>query len=298
MNIAEEFKEAVKYAWESAPVRMVENGSEKSLKALKAYVKMHPGVIDNQLEKYHGYTLLHVACARGNFGAAKILIEHGADFKQTTASGATPLALAVLWCDDDTSPWEERKKLASLLLSKGADIEARFGDDKRTILQEAFSQQQEKEARFLLDKGADPLAAVESRNKMTPLMNCLENFGNENLMDLGIAKGMDVNAVNGFGMTPLFYAHTAVQALKLIEAGADPAHVDNNGRSALSLLPPDEEKTVRLIMTRDAEIKTAQTRMKKAQAVAEIDSACHTPFEAETMKTLKIKKGKGQKWTP
>ena len=125
-------------------------------------------------------------------------------------------------------------------------------------------------------------------------MNCMENFGNENLLDLGLAKGMDANAVNRFGMTPLFYAHTAVQALKLIEAGADPQHVDNNGRSALSLLPPAEEKTVRFVMARDAEFRTAQTRMKKAQSVAEIDAACHNPVDADTMKPLKLKKRKAQ----
>lgn len=292
MNIAEEFKEAVKYAWESAPVRMVENGSEKSLKALKAYVKMHPGVIDNQLEKYQGYTLLHVACARGNYGAAKILIEHGADFKQTTASGATPLALAVLWCDDATSPWEERKKLANLLLSKGADIEARFGDDKRTILQEAFSQQQVKEARFLIAAGADPLAETQTRNKMTPLMDCLQNSGNEELMDLGIEKGMNANAVNSFGMTPLFYAHSVQQALKLIRAGADPDHVDNTGRSALSLLNPADERAVKAQLDADASYAEAVAAKKKDRDEATITAACHAPVQAEAMKPLKIRKNR------
>lgn len=290
MNIAEEFKEAVKYAWESAPVRMVENGSEKSLKRLKAYVKMHPGVIDNQLEKYQGYTLLHVACARGNYGAAKILIEHGADIKQTTGSGATPLALAVLWCDDATSPWEERQKLAKLLVAKGADIEARFGDDRRTILQEAFSQQQEKEARFLLDLGADPLAAAQDRNNMTCLMNCLRNYPNENLMDLGLEKGMDVNAVNSFGMTPLFYAHTAQQALKLIKAGADPSHVDNQGRDALSLLPVLDALQVRETLAQEAMRREAETAKREEQEEAAHDTACHNPVQADIMKPLKLKK--------
>lgn len=292
MNIAEEFKEAVKYAWESAPVRMVENGSEKSLKALKAYVKMHPGVIDNQLEKYQGYTLLHVACARGNYGAAKILIEHGADFKQTTASGATPLALAVLWCDDDTSPWEERMKLASLLLSKGADIEARFGDDKRTLLQEAFNQKQEKEARFLLSKGADPHAAALDCHKMTPLMYCLLSAGNENLLDLGLEKGMDPNAVNHYGMTPLFYAKTARQALKLIKAGANPYHTDNDGRGALSLLNPADERAVKAQLDADASYAEAVAAKKKDRDEATIAAACHAPVQAEAMKPLKIRKNR------
>lgn len=289
MNIADEFKEAVKYAWENPPLRMVESGSAKAQKALKAYLKMHPGIIDDQLEKYPGYTLLHVAARRGNFGAAKILIEHGADLKQPTGSGVTPLALAVVF-SDNTATWQERQRLASFLLENGADIEARFGTEQRTMLQEAFAQNMEKEARFLLSKGADANAEPRDENKMTPLMECLRVPGGEGMLELGIAEGMDVTAENKFGMTAMCYAKTAAVALKLIEAGADPQARDKEGYTALSYLPQQEREIVESALQADAGRLNELREQKKARQDAALDAACHAPVNADTMKPLKLKK--------
>ncbi len=292
MKIAEEFKEAVKYALENPPLRMIESGSLRGQKALKAYLKMRPGIIDDKLEKYQGYTLLHVAARRGNAGAVKILAEYGADLKQTTDSGVTPLALAVIF-SDNTATWSERQRLASYLLEKGADIEARFGYDQRTMLQEAFAQNMEKEARFLLSKGANAHAEPLNEKKMTPLMECLLVPGGENMLELGIAEGMDVTAENIYGMTPMCFARTAAAALTLIEAGADPYHKDVSGCTAIAYVPEQEREIVESRLQADAGRLSALREQKKAKQDAAHDAACHAPVNADTMKPLKLKKKPG-----
>lgn len=61
----------------------------------------------------YGYTALHQACEKGNFGAAKILIEKGAEINVRESNGKTPLHLA---CE------EGHTQLVSLLIDYQADV--------------------------------------------------------------------------------------------------------------------------------------------------------------------------------
>ena len=286
MGIAAEFNEMFRYWRQSHVVRLVENDDAAGL---ASYLKWHPKAVHKPILKYCDSTLLHIAARYGKYDAAKTLIEHGAPVDAATRDGATPLLDATAGGDQD-SDVAQRHKIAELLLARGANIEQRFGDEKRTLLQHAFFNQDPAEARFLLAHGADPHAPSGTRNKMTPLMEGLSNFGSDEMLDIGLAAKMDVNAENSFGMTALFYASHADRAIKLIEAGADPYHKDHDGRSALDLLRENDKPVLDWYLKMDEFQRRARAEEIKAAVIEEAVAACHRPVPLPTTKPLILKK--------
>lgn len=98
-------------------------------------------------------TVLMLACAHGNIALARALIKLGADAGLPDNDNATPLHRAA----EGDAP-----ELISLLVKKGATLEARTGKAQRTPLMRAAELGKKDALKQLLKLGAAPDAATET----------------------------------------------------------------------------------------------------------------------------------------
>lgn len=152
-------------------------------------------------------------------------------------SGGTPLHFAAL--NNDTAAIRK-------LVSEGADIDAQTSaaggvgslpGGRLTPLHVAAAMQREDAALLLLELGADP--TIVSGYRDTALHLAVSN-GEVRLTEALVrARGVDINALQGIGMTPLALASMAPNSTKLmrllLDAGADPKARDKEGRTPLHL---------------------------------------------------------------
>lgn len=89
-------------------------------------------------------TPLQAALLTGQYGTAKMLIEHGADVLMRQAKGFTPMHEAAIL---------GRTDLVQLLLDHGAEVNSR-SDSGRTPLSDAIRHKQDEVAKLLREKGA------------------------------------------------------------------------------------------------------------------------------------------------
>jgi ankyrin repeat protein len=145
-------------------------------------------------------TLLHIAASYGAEKAARVLIDAGMPARAATPWGMTPLHSAAL---------HNRPGMVVFLLGLGADIDARTARDLTPLhLSNGTTQ-------LLLDSGADPKALNEDGE--TAMFN-------ETDVAALVKAGLDVNARNKFGWTPLHVAAFRAQtdhAKALLDHGAE-----------------------------------------------------------------------------
>ena len=172
-----------------------------------------------------GMTALHYAAARGHLQVVKLLLDHGADLAAVTKRCYTPLMMAV---------GRGRVGVAALLLSlPNINLEARTLGGWTALLS-AASGGHVQVVKLLLDHGADP-AAVDVRG-ITALMKAAMNGRGEVAALLLSTSNINLEARCGQGMTAL---HRAVVGGRLnlvkmlLQHGADPTSVDNNGWTIL-----------------------------------------------------------------
>ncbi len=164
--------------------------------------------VDVKAKDENGRTALHKAAEKDHFEIVKLLIEKGADVNIADNGGNTPLHHA------------KSKKVAELLLTNGANINAKNEDDE-TLLH--------------------------------PLLQSPYEY--EDLVNLYISKGADVNARNSEGFTPLDLAvdkrpKTTVEALR--EAGAE--HGNPLGRELLNMAEKGDLARVKELIKQGANI--------------------------------------------
>ena len=168
------------------------------------------------------------------------LLDRGADIAVTDRAGWNALHHAVL---------RNHVPSIELLAERGADLEA-MAPGRLSPLALAISEGMRWAAQALIDSGA-PADQVFADDELTPLMVLAtqgETFDRETrvaggpsvleLAELLIAKGADVNAATRHGVTPLMTAaghDNAAMIGVLIKAGADPARVNEAGRTALDI---------------------------------------------------------------
>lgn len=127
-----------------------------------------------------------------------ILLKCGADINQKDKKGNTPLLLAVL---------DDNKYVVRSLVKYGANLDL-ANLDADFPLQKSFKCRENEITQLLLDKGANVKAKYR---KNYTLLHAIAYGSKDNkkvFIDTLIAKGVDVNAINDYGATPL---HKAVE---------------------------------------------------------------------------------------
>jgi ankyrin repeat protein len=170
-----------------------------------------------------GFTALLFSAQQGHIESTRQLLAAGANVNDTAADGTSALVLAI-----DSAPvvservsrnalasHELQEKMAKFLLERGAD--PNLHGSGRTALHSAVQRKMPELLKALLDGGADPNARLERR---LPSVS----------RDVGIQNGMDVNTI---GATPFWLASSYGDLTSmriLLEHGADPllATVDHS----------------------------------------------------------------------
>jgi ankyrin repeat protein len=135
---------------------------------------------------------LSLALTQGKAHLARTLLENGVSLVQTHDSGHSALCHA---CEHGL------EGTVSLLLESGADPNRKCGQEGDTPLGVACNSGQVKVVSLLL---GDPRIDFDKRDDTgwTPL-NTAAMHGYTNIVEMLLAKGADINLVNGFGWSPL-----------------------------------------------------------------------------------------------
>jgi ankyrin repeat protein len=177
---------------------------------------------------------------------AAALLNSNADVNKRDKDGVTPL----MWTAGEGST-----SVVKDLIDKGADVKAKDNQGRTPVMSAAYKGFVEV-VKLLLEKGADINA--KDKNGWTALMfaasgenlkiiaiaksKAVVKYGNTggtiDVINMLIEKGLDVNAGDKDGYTPLvtaaYVGHVAVVKL-LIEKGADIDAKTQNGKTALSV---------------------------------------------------------------
>ena len=224
-----------------------EAAQKGSVEDVKKYLESGSGV--NEKDK-NGQTPLYFAA---NGAVAELLLSRGADVNARDKYGWTPLIAAMGFqtkgesmifvaknggANDQAAPTvvlpnkagiKVREDVAVLLISKGADINARDRDGW-TALHWA---QSKAVAELLIAHGVD--VNTKDDDGHTPL-HAASCFGQSDVVEVLLSHGADVKATDYMGMTPLFGAALMGQtnvAELMIAKGADVNAKDNAGWTPL-----------------------------------------------------------------
>ena len=157
---------------------------------------------------------IHAACAHGYSDQAAaivgVLLDSGAEISAVSMLGEQGIHLAA------TYGWE---RVIEVLLSRGADIDARTGSAEPHVVREASPEN------------------AEEVHQQTPLMISIRE-GAVDAVRLFLAQGASVHARDSSGSTPLhvaaspWWSESVEIANILIEAGADPSARNDRDESA------------------------------------------------------------------
>lgn len=163
-------------------------------------------------------SMLHVAVENNSLEITKLLIASGADVNIRGDLGRPPLDGAIWHRFKESIKKADYKEIISLLAHHGADLNIKYGPNKRTALHELVDgagcedpdgvwKEQCKNlvetVGVLIASGADVNARDASEN--TPL-HLAANSNSISLVNKLIAHGADLAATNNIGYTPLMYS--------------------------------------------------------------------------------------------
>jgi ankyrin repeat protein len=187
-------------------------------------------------DKWHGgdgsgghRTPLMFAVTGGHIDIAQTLLEWGANIM---ASDAGLGAAVVFW-----AVRSGKVEMLEFLASRGASLSTTDRRGQTLLFWAVAIQPAASRSRviyFLLEKGADP--NWRSSNGNTVLFGAANSHDTELVKDL-IRQGCDVNAVNNWGWTPLFWAALTENNLEVLEtllkSGANVNHKAKDGTTSL-----------------------------------------------------------------
>jgi ankyrin repeat protein len=206
--------------------------------------------VEVDLPNLYGRTPLHqVARETGNEGAARALLEHGANPDAQDRFGATGLNLAA---------WRGFRGVVDALLDHGADLGV-GGPLARPNTEFAAQKGLDRLFEGLLDAGVD--LGIETGLGGT-LLHAAAEGGSEEIVGPLLEQGFQVTALDRYGWTPLHYAaergRTEVTEL-LISHGADVNVATTGGHTPLSLTDTySKEEEARLLEAHGA-VREAET---------------------------------------
>jgi ankyrin repeat protein len=194
----------------------------------------------------------------GRFDAVRVLLDAGADEGQlawtpllrAVALGSLADVRTAIDADDylENTDWWHRtaflialrtgdRQKAELLLARGANEHARGNYDAPATF-EAIDGDHADLLRWLLSRGHELEATDEGGN--TALLHAVEN-GSEDCVDVLVSAGADLG--RGTFESALANARTRRIALRLLDAGADPADLSRDGRRAILGFGGDSEES-------------------------------------------------------
>uniref|UniRef100_A0A2K5L2M6 Ankyrin repeat and kinase domain containing 1 n=1 Tax=Cercocebus atys TaxID=9531 RepID=A0A2K5L2M6_CERAT len=201
-------------------------------------------------------TPLHFLVAQGSVEQVRLLLAHEVDVDCQTASGYTPLLIAIQ---------DQQPDLCALLLAHGADANL-VDEDGWAPLHFAAQDGDDRTARLLLDHGA--CVDAQEHEGWTPLhLSAQNNF--ENVAQLLVSRQADPNLHEAEGKTPLhvaaYFGHVSLVKL-LTSQGAELDAQQRNLRTPLHLAV--ERGTVRAI----------QHLLKSGAAPDALDQSGYSPL--------------------
>jgi ankyrin repeat protein/L-ascorbate metabolism protein UlaG (beta-lactamase superfamily) len=211
--------EAVKLLLESGAV--IDSGSPDNSTPLDGAARQgHTEVVRLLLSKgadvnhrdNNGMTPMHFAAYEGKTEVVRALIEAGGNVNTPRSNGSVPLHGAA---------WRGFMDTVKLLVDNGANVNV-ANDAQYHPLHGALVGGHLDIASFLLEKGADP--DVTTYDGTSALMMALANPALEPLVEPILKGGAEVNAINGYGITPIFQAASTGNVeivAKLIDRKAD-----------------------------------------------------------------------------
>jgi len=229
---------------------------------------------DINIKNQGGATPLHFALQRGNKELVNLLIDKGADINIKNNSGLTPLHIAAL---------RGLKDIVERLLAKGADIKAQdnnirtpigfakeFGHPEiaELLLEHANQSGDSKDImtfydyaavgdmeqiKSLVSQGMDIKA--KTQDDMTALHFAARN-GHKDLAEYLISQGLEADAKNNSGYTPLLLATKYKDIVELlIDKGADIKATNNYSQTPLHLAASNGQKdVVELLIAKGADV--------------------------------------------
>jgi len=237
---------------------LLDRGADPNNRNDDGRTPLHDAAIGHSLDLYRIRFEMRIAEPRSPVDAesavavVQLLLEHGADVNPKDKWGITPIGLAA---------HQNNKKVVAFLLKHGADPNSVVGKKvqfAKPLLHWACENGYKDLASALVSRGAE----VEARDWVgATALHYAASGGSEYLTAFLIEHGADVNALDTNGAAPLSWAagqgRTSVTRM-LIENGAEVLTADKEGRTPLHRAAEGAHKdVVALLLENKAEVNAA-----------------------------------------